>query len=81
RMRRLLPAKLSTRLSPPVYLPLPRYFARSRERADLLLAHFSREVGDAELIYTRQGAGKELLGKLQRQRAIWTRTRQVRIWE
>ncbi|HEY9839442.1 MAG TPA: hypothetical protein V6D23_03220, partial [Candidatus Obscuribacterales bacterium] len=50
------------------YLPLPRIFARSRERAEVFLAAFIQYAGTAELVYTRQGAGRELLQKIQRQR-------------
>ncbi|MGV3523874.1 MAG: DEAD/DEAH box helicase family protein [Candidatus Sericytochromatia bacterium] len=79
--RWLLPARQRFVDAGTVYLPLPRYFARSRERAELFLGHFGREIGPAELIYTRQGAGRERLQTLQRQRAVWTRAQTVRVWE
>ncbi|HEY9838847.1 MAG TPA: hypothetical protein V6D23_00225, partial [Candidatus Obscuribacterales bacterium] len=62
-------------------LPLPRYFARSRERAGIFLAAFARHCGPAELVYTRQGAGREQLRRLQRHRALPARVQQVKIWE
>lgn len=79
--RLLLPARLISQDAGTVYLPLPRHFARSRERADLFLKIFSEQIGPAELVYTRQGAGRQLLQSLQRQRSIWTRVQTVKIWE
>lgn len=64
-----------------VYLPLPRYFARSRERAELFCRHFSAMIARAELIYTRQEAGRARLQQLQRQRALWSRQLAIEIWE
>lgn len=63
------------------YLPLPHHFARSREKADIFHRHFSKCVAVAELIYTRRGAGQAEVLNLQRQRALWNRTRQIEIWE
>ena len=63
------------------YLPLPRYFARSRERAELFGRFFEANIATAELIYTRKGQGQQQMQKLQRQRALWSRQKAIEIWE
>lgn len=62
-------------------LPLPRVLARSRQKAQTFLAAFEARIGPAELIYTRQGAGKAQLSTYLHQRLADCKTQQIQIWE
>lgn len=64
-----------------VCLPLPRLLARSRGQANLFLQAFEARIAPAQILYTRQGAGREWLQNYARQRAIPARLQQVQIWE
>ena len=51
-----------------VVLPVPQPFASSRRGAREFLRAFRDVVGGAELLYTRSGEGREVLGRHARQR-------------
>lgn len=64
-----------------VYLPLPRRFARSRGRAEVLVNALRETLGPLELLYTRQPSGQAALESYRRQRALPARLQPVKIWE
>ena len=56
-----------------VAVPVPQPFASSRRGAREFLKAFRETVGTADLLYTRSGAGREVLGKHARKR--WSNMR------
>lgn len=75
------PPQLRIQSGSSLYLPVPRLLARSRERAEIFAAQVQALLGPCQLIYTRQGAGREKLQHLLRQRALQVQMQKLQIWE
>lgn len=65
-----------------LWLPVPRLLGESRARADLFLEAIRRYVSpEAEVLYTKQGQGKDLMQTLFRHDLLKGRSKKLEIWQ
>lgn len=64
-----------------VVLPLPRLLARSREKAQIFADLFAEKIGPADLVYTKQGAGREQLQSYLHRRILPVQVQAMTVWD